>query len=43
MREVINTAVWAHMVGDQRFEADGHAMIERVLPRRNAALAAAEH
>jgi hypothetical protein len=31
MREAINTAVWGHMVGDQRFEAEGHAMIERVL------------
>jgi hypothetical protein len=31
VREAINTAVWAHTVGDESFEAQGHAMIKRVL------------
>ncbi|WP_446663688.1 phosphotransferase [Flexivirga sp. B27] len=31
LREAINTAVWAHAVGDEAFEAQGHAMIERAL------------
>lgn len=31
LREAVNTAVWAHAVGDEPFEAQGHAMIERVL------------
>ena len=30
-REAINTAVWAHTVGDRAYESQGHAMIERVL------------
>lgn len=31
VREAVNTAVWAHGVGDEPFEAQGMAMIERVL------------
>ncbi|WP_245988778.1 phosphotransferase [Flexivirga caeni] len=31
LREAINTAVWAHLVGDGAFEAQGHEMIERAL------------
>lgn len=31
VREAVNTTVWAHLVGDEPFEAEGHAMIERVL------------
>ncbi len=31
VREAINTAVWAYTVGDESFEAEGHAMIKRVL------------
>lgn len=31
LREAINTAVWAHLVGDQPFEAQGHEMIARAL------------
>lgn len=31
VREAVNTAVWAYQVGDEAFEAEGHAMIERVL------------
>ncbi len=31
LREAVNTAVWAFAVGDEPFEAEGHAMIERVL------------
>lgn len=31
LREAVNTAVWAHLVGDQSFEAEGHAAIDRVL------------
>lgn len=31
IREAINTAVWAYSVGDEAFEAQGHAMIERAL------------
>jgi hypothetical protein len=31
LREAVNTAVWAHLVGDQAFEAEGHAAIDRVL------------
>jgi len=31
LREAINTAVWAHLVGDEQFEAQGHQMIARVL------------
>lgn len=31
LREAINTAVWAYAVGDETFESEGHAMIERVL------------
>lgn len=31
VREAVNTAVWAHSVGDEPFEAQGMAMIERVL------------
>lgn len=31
LREAVNTAVWAHQVGDEPFEAEGLAMIERVL------------
>jgi hypothetical protein len=34
LREAINTAVWAHLVGDEAFEAQGHAMIERALGDR---------
>lgn len=40
-REAIATAVWAHLVGDERFEAQGHRMIAEALdatpdPRRRA-------
>jgi hypothetical protein len=31
IREAIGTAVWAHQVGDEGFEAQGHAMIRAVL------------
>lgn len=31
LREAINTAVWAYSIGDDGFEMQGHAMIERVL------------
>jgi hypothetical protein len=31
LREAVNTAVWAHAVGDEPFEAEGHAMIERAI------------
>lgn len=31
LREAVNTAVWAHLVGDGSFEAQGHEMIQRVL------------
>ncbi|MFB9312037.1 phosphotransferase family protein [Nocardioides plantarum] len=31
VREAVNTAVWAYAVGDEPFEAEGHAMIARVL------------
>lgn len=31
LREAINTAVWAYTVGDESFESQGHAMIDRVL------------
>jgi hypothetical protein len=31
LREAVNTAVWAHLVGDAPFEAQGHEMIDRVL------------
>jgi aminoglycoside/choline kinase family phosphotransferase len=31
LREAVNTAVWAHLVGDEPFEAQGHEMIRRVL------------
>ncbi|MFL6023738.1 MAG: aminoglycoside phosphotransferase family protein [Marmoricola sp.] len=31
LREAANTAVWAHLVGDRAFEAQGHEMIARVL------------
>lgn len=31
-REAIGTAAWAHQVGDRRFEAEGHRMIEQVVP-----------
>ncbi|MFC6706959.1 phosphotransferase [Flexivirga alba] len=31
LREAINTAVWAHTMGDEGFEAQGHEMIERAL------------
>lgn len=31
LREAVNTAAWAHAVGDETFEAEGHAMLERVL------------
>lgn len=31
LREAINTAVWAHLVGDEEFEAQGHSMIDRAL------------
>lgn len=31
IREAIGTAVWAHLVGDERFEAQGHRMIAEAL------------
>lgn len=31
VREGIGTAVWAHLVGDERFEAQGHRMIADAL------------
>ena len=31
VREAVGTAVWAHRVGDEAFEAEGHAMIARLL------------
>ena len=31
VREAIGTAVWAHSVGDERFEAQGHRMIAEAL------------
>jgi Ser/Thr protein kinase RdoA (MazF antagonist) len=31
VREAIGTAAWAHQVGDERFEAQGHRMIAEVL------------
>lgn len=31
LREAINTAIWAYSIDDEKFEAQGHAMIERVL------------
>ncbi|WP_181310081.1 phosphotransferase [Nocardioides campestrisoli] len=31
LREAVNTAVWAHLVGDEEFEAEGHAWLGRVL------------
>lgn len=31
VREAVNTVVWAYQVGDEPFEVEGHAMIERVL------------
>jgi hypothetical protein len=34
VREAIATAVWAHQVGDERFEAQGHRMIAEVLATR---------
>lgn len=27
VREAVNTAVWAHAVGDEPFEMEGHAML----------------
>lgn len=33
VREAIGTAVWAHLVGDEAFEAQGHEMIAAVLTR----------
>ena len=33
VREAIGTAAWAHQVGDERFEAQGHRMIAEVLAR----------
>ncbi|SEE64875.1 aminoglycoside phosphotransferase family protein [Ruania alba] len=32
VREAIGTAAWAYQVGDRGFEAEGHHMIERVVP-----------
>ena len=31
LREAVGTAVWAHQVGDEAFEAQGHRMIEDAL------------
>ena len=36
MREAIGTAVWAHQVGDEAFEAQGHRMIAEALAAREA-------
>ncbi|MGH3446141.1 MAG: phosphotransferase [Nocardioidaceae bacterium] len=33
VREAIGTATWAHRVGDDRFEAQGHRMIAAALPQ----------
>lgn len=34
VREAIGTAAWAHQVGDERFEAQGHRMIAEALSAR---------
>jgi thiamine kinase-like enzyme len=34
LREAIGTAVWAHQVGDEPFEAQGHRMIAQALGRQ---------
>jgi hypothetical protein len=31
VHEAIGTAVWAHQVGDERFESQGHRMIADAL------------
>lgn len=36
VREAIGTAVWAHQVGDEAFEAQGHRMIRDVLSQGHA-------
>ena len=33
LREAVGTAVWAYLVGDEAFEAQGHWMLERALGR----------
>lgn len=33
LREAVGTAVWAHQVGDQPFEAQGHRMLDEALAR----------
>lgn len=33
LREAIGTAVWAHLVGDEMFEAQGHQMLSQSLQR----------
>lgn len=35
VREAIGTAVWAHLVGDEAFEAQGHRMVAEVLADRS--------
>jgi hypothetical protein len=34
VREAIGTAAWAHRVGDESFESQGHRMIAEVLSAR---------
>lgn len=36
LREAVGTAVWAHQVGDEPFEAQGHRMLEEALARYDA-------
>ncbi|WP_233190831.1 aminoglycoside phosphotransferase family protein [Brachybacterium sp. UMB0905] len=33
LREAVGTAVWAHQVGDERFEAEGHRLLAETLMR----------
>ncbi|HEX7203283.1 MAG TPA: aminoglycoside phosphotransferase family protein, partial [Arthrobacter sp.] len=33
LREAIGTSVWAHLVGDEAFEAQGHEMLGQALQR----------
>ncbi|WP_350276169.1 phosphotransferase [Kribbella sp. HUAS MG21] len=32
LREAVNTAIWAHQVGDEPFERQGHRMIAEIMP-----------
>lgn len=33
LREAVGTAAWAHHVGDEQFEAQGHRMLDAALAR----------